>query len=286
MSILTSIIQAILQTICWIFPISESAHSSIYHDFSYNFLGAYSNITGAVHIGIAIGIVVAMYKYFLRLSVEFFGTGVDIFKKQLKRKETTQPRKLMYMTLLSFSPMLLWTIPVGKGRVLYSLLKSTQYNKTLLDDGLILAFLGLLLFITASFLQNRKDTKNITVLPAVVVGFISVLAVPVAGLSLIGCAFAVLTLFGVSRKISFRYGFILSVPVLIIMGIAEICTSFVKFAVLPVIIAVVISAVISFFAVKLFKFIVVKGYTKYFAIYDLTLGGIVAIVGVFELIFR
>lgn len=286
MSIITSIIQSILQAICWIFPISESAHSSIYHDFSYNFLGAYSNLTGAVHIGIAIGILVAMYKLFFKLSFEFFGTGVDIFKKQLKTKDTTQSRKLMYMTLLSFAPMILWLIPVGKGRVLYSLLKSTQYNKTLLDDGLLLAFLGMLLFLTSIALNNRTDNKNISVLPAVIVGFTSVLAVPVAGLSLVGCAFAILTLFGVSRKISFRYGFILSVPVLLVMGIAEMCTCFVKFQVLPVIIAIILSAVVSFIAVRVLKQLVLKGYTKYIAIYDLTLGGIVAVVGVFELIFR
>lgn len=275
-----------MQTISFILPISESAHSAIYHDFSKDFSGTYSNLSGVIHIGIAVGIILSMYNYFFKFSKEFVSTGVDIAKKQLKGKETSPARQMMYMTLISLAPMILLAIPVGNGKVLYNLLKTTQYNKTLLDDGIFLLILGALLIFAIDKLSKKKDNKNISLLPALVIGFLNILFVPVSGLAIIGGTFAVLTIFGVSRKIAYRYGFVTSAPLLIIMGIVECFTSNIRFKALPLIIAFILATVVAFFMVRLFKFIIKKNYLKYFGFYDVALGGIIAIVGVFQLIFR
>ena len=103
MSIITSIFQAIFQAICRIFPISETAHSAVFHDFSGRFSGACSSLTGVVHIGIAVGIVAASYKLFLKMGYEFFSTGRNIVKKQLRGNAPSQPRHFMYMTMVNSS---------------------------------------------------------------------------------------------------------------------------------------------------------------------------------------
>jgi undecaprenyl pyrophosphate phosphatase UppP len=63
MSILTAIVQAILQAVTWILPISESGHSSIFHDFAGRVSDSCAAITGVIHIGIAIGIVICLYDF-------------------------------------------------------------------------------------------------------------------------------------------------------------------------------------------------------------------------------
>ncbi|MDE6125052.1 MAG: undecaprenyl-diphosphate phosphatase, partial [Eubacterium sp.] len=74
MSIITAIFQAIGQALTFIFPISESGHSAVFHDFSSRYSGSCSELTGLIHIGIAIGIIAAFYKVFISLIMEFVNT--------------------------------------------------------------------------------------------------------------------------------------------------------------------------------------------------------------------
>ena len=86
MWILTAIFQAIGQAFTWVFPVSESGHSVIFHNFSGRFTNACSQLTGVIHIGIAIGLFIAFYKLFISLFKNFFATWNDIFHKRLDLK--------------------------------------------------------------------------------------------------------------------------------------------------------------------------------------------------------
>lgn len=286
MSILTAIFQALFQAVCRIFPISETAHSSIFHDFAGRFSGECSSLTGIVHIGIAVGIVAAMYKFFFKMSREFFSTFGDIFKKRLKGNKPSNSRHFMYMTLISFCPMILWLIPFGKYGFFYNFLRVTQFNMTLLDDGIFLAITGAMLIIATFELAKSRLTKPVGVYAAVVIGALSVLFIPVSGFSFIGMVFAVLVLFGVNKKLALNYGLVMSVPVLVVTGIIEICLSVTHVGVASIIIGLVISIVAAFFSTVFLKFVVNKGYLKYIGIYDVSLGVIILIIGIFELILR
>lgn len=284
MSIFIAIVQAIFQSIAWIFPISESGHSAIYHDFA-NSAGASSALTGVVHIGIAVGIVLAMFKVFMIMAKQFFGTFGDMFSKRLKGSSESNARKFMYMTLVSFVPMFLWLVPTGKG-MLYNIFASTGKNATLLDDGLFIVLLGVLVLMSARMINLGKNDKNVSLVSAIAVGVLSVFFVPVSGLALVAGAFAVLMLFGVSKKMAFRFSFVISVPVLIVMGIIEICTATASTGWIEAILALIISVAVSFLAVRIFKWIVNSNNLKYFGYYDISIGVISAVIGAFELIFK
>ncbi|MFR5876562.1 MAG: undecaprenyl-diphosphate phosphatase [Eubacterium sp.] len=286
MSILTAIIQAVLQALSWILPISEYGHSSLFHDFAGRATGSCSAITGVIHIGIAIGILISSYKLFLTLSKEFFGTFKDLFRKQIKGSSKSPARSFMYMTLISFVPMILWLIPTGKNGFLFALLRKTGFNGTLLDDGIFFAITGLLVLAAAKQLSLARNNKNVSVLFAVVVGVLSIFLVPVSGLSLTAGIFAVLMLLGVSKKLSFRYSIVMSVPVLIVMGIAQICTAVISAGAVEIILGVIISAAVSFIAVKLLQWIINANKLKFFGIYDIGIGVIAIIIGIFELILK
>lgn len=192
----------------------------------------------------------------------------------------------MYMTLISFCPMLLWLIPCGKYGFLYNVLRMTQFNMTLLDDGLFLAITGAMLIVASFEITKSRISKQVSIVAAVVIGALSVFLIPVSGFSFVGVVFAVLVLFGVNKKLALNYGLVMSVPVLVVSGIVEICISVTHVGVASVIIGLVISIVSAFFSVVFLKFFVNKGYLKYFGIYDVSVGAIIFIVGIFELIFR
>ena len=286
MSILTAIFQAIFQAITFILPISENGHSSMFHDFAGRVDSSPAALTGIIHIGIGIGIIIAMYKIFLSLFNEFFFTIGDIFKKQLKAAPPKPARKFMYYTLLSFAPMILWLIPLGKKGFLYNLLRSSGFNGNLLDDGLFFVATGVLIIFAAKQVMLSRNNKNINLIYALIIGAASLILVPVAGLSFIGGVFCILMLLGVSKKVSLRYAFVLSPPVLITMGIIEIITSANPAGIAAIIIALILSAAVSFFCVRLFRWIVDNDKLKYFGYYDIALGVIAAVIGVFELILK
>ena len=286
MSVLTAIFQAVFQAITFIFPISESGHSSMFHDFAGRFDASASMLTGAVHIGIALGIIIALYKLFLSLTTEFFATFGDIFKKRIKGSQPTPKRKFMYYSLLSFAPMVFWLIPTGKNGFLFSLLKKTGFNGTLFDDGIFFLITGALLLLAIRQLHLSKNDKNISLVFALIIGFASLLLVPVAGLSFIGGVFCILMLLGVTKKLSLRYAFVLSAPVLVVMGVIEMCTAANPAGVVAIIIGIILSAAASFVCVKLLHWVINNDKLKYFAYYDLGLGVLTLIIGIFELIFR
>lgn len=286
MSILTAIVQAVLQALSWILPISEYGHASLFNDFAGRALGSCAAITGVIHIGTAIGIVLAFYKLFFSLLKEFFGTFGDLFRKQLKGSAKAPARSFMYMTLISFVPMLLWLIPTGKNGFFFSLLRKTGINGTLLDDGIFFAVTGILVLAAAKQLSLARNNKNITVISAVVAGIAGVLLVPVSGLSLIAGVFAVLMLLGVSKKLALRYSLVMSVPVLVVMGIVQICTAVTPAGVVAIILGLIISAAVSFFAVRLLQWIINNHKLKFFGIYDIGIGVISVVIGIFELIIK
>ncbi|MGN0459178.1 MAG: undecaprenyl-diphosphate phosphatase [Eubacterium sp.] len=285
MSVLTAVFQAIFQTICWILPISESAHSSVFHDFSNRLSGECSSLTGIVHIGIAFGIILALGRMFLTLTKEFIGSVTDL----VKRNTSSNPRparSFMLMSLISFLPMIVLLVPTGNGNTLYSLLRTSQHNGTLLDDGIFLALTGVLVLLVTRCLSLARNNKNITVASAVAVGVASIFLISVSGLSLVLGVIAILMLMGVSKKLSYRYAMVLSVPVLTVMGISEIVTSVTKINVVSAIIGAVISVAVSYFLTNALRALINKNNIKYFGYYDISLGAIIAVVGIFELILR
>ena len=121
---------------------------------------------------------------------------------------------------------------------------------------------------------------------AYVIGFLSLILVPVSGLSLIGGVFCVLMLLGVSKKLSFRYAFVLSVPVLIVMGIIELCSASTPAGIAAIIIGLILSAAASFLCVRVLKWVINNDKLKYFGYYDFGVGALALIIGLFELILK
>lgn len=285
LSILTAIFQAIGQVITHIFPVSESGHSAIFHDFSSRFTGSCSELTGLVHIGIAVGVLAAFWKVFLRLVLEFVSTGKDIFTKKLDLKKTANSRKFMYYTFIPYIFMLAYLIPVGNSNI-YGVLHAYSYDGNLVSEG-ICFLIDAVLLLFASFKLKKNEKGSQLSLPAVlVVGCAAFFSIPVSGLSLCALVISILALFGTNPKIAFRYFVSLTVPILLVRGIIEIatCVSYVNIA--AGIIGVVIAVALSYIASKLLLRVVKSNSLGYFSYYGFAIGGLTLIIGIIEIFVR
>ena len=93
-------------------------------------------------------------------------------------------------------------------------------------------------------------------------------------------------LVGFSEKNALRYWAVMSVMILLTGGIAEICLGVTKASVISAIIALVLSAAVSYFVSKLLIYFVKNKMLKYFGVYDLTVGVICLIIGIFEFVLK
>ena len=280
-----SIIQAILQAVFEILPISESAHSSAFHEFAGSADGTCSALTGVIHMAIAIGIFGASYNIFMKLGKEFFATFTDIAGKRIKGSEKRPARMFMYETLIAFAPMILWLIPFGKAGLLYTVLHRSSYNGTLLDEGVFMFITGGVIIATAKQISLSRNDKGITPQFALFSGFVLLFAIPVAGFSIIGVMFSMLILLGVSRRPALRFALVTAAPVYFVLGIVEMCIG-TKIGFFSGLLAAVIGVVVSFVAVRVLRYMIKNKFFRYFGIYDAGVGFIFAVVGIFQLALR
>lgn len=284
LSILTAIFQAIGQAIAFIFPLSDSGHASIFQDFSSRYSGKYTELTGLIYIGIAIGIIIAFYKLFIKLTYEFFAGFNDLFHNRLDVNNLTTRRKFTYLTLIPFVFMLLYLIPIGDKGNIYQCIRMLSYDGNLLSEGICFVVSATLLLLASIKLTKSEKSKQFTLPDAVILGVAIFFTLPLAGLSLCATVLSVSVLLNVNKKAALRYFVAISAPILLVKGIVEVVACVTYINVFAGIIGVVLGAVFSFFACKFLIFFVKTYRLKYFSYYNYSLGVILVIVGVIEIL--
>lgn len=284
MSIITAIFQAIGQVLTYLFPLSESGHSAIFHDFAGRYTNNCSELTGLIHIGMAIGILIAFYKVFLKLIFEFFSTGREIFTKNFDIKKTNNSRKFMYYSLIPYIFMLIYLIPVGGGRNIFTVLDSYSYDGNLISEGICFLINAVLLLVASIRLAKNEKGVQLSAPAVLITSVLVFFAIPVSGLSVCAVIVSVLAIFGINKKIAFRYFISLSVPVLLVRGIIEIalCITYVNIA--AGIVGVIVAGAFAFFISKLSLYLLKNNCYKYFSYYGFTVGALGVIIGIIEVV--
>lgn len=285
MSILTAIFQAIGQALSWIFPISESGHSAIFHNFSGRFTNACSQLTGVIHIGIAVGIAIAIYKFLFKLAKSFFQGWNELFHKKLNLNKTTPVRSFVYMTILSFVPLIFYIIPTGRYGNLFMLMHKFSFDESLLTEGICFALTGGLIILTATRFDKPVD-KMPTYVQALIIGVTALLAIPTAGCSLVAGVFCACVLTGMNKSLALKYSLVMSVMVLIVAGVTELCIAVTSVSIISAVIALIVSAAVSFLSVRVLGNIIKKGFINYIAYYDFAIGALCAVIGIFQIILK
>ncbi len=287
MEILKAILLGIIQGVTEFLPISSSGHLSLFTHFSGMDTSASGLFSAMLHIGTLVAVLIMFYKPIYELFEEFFKIIRDILTKKFtfNFKDMSETRRTFFMFVISCVPLLLLLIPVGDGKNLMDAVGIFSSDISIRTEGLCFMFTGFLLLLGAFTNENTERYKKINHVSALFIGVAQFFAACFPGISRSGSTVSTALLCKASPKSAVRYSFILSVPAVLASGLVEFKDAMESTEIIPIaplVVGVVVSAVVSIFAIRLLQIIIKKNLFKYFGFYCLGLGFVVTIISAIE----
>jgi undecaprenyl-diphosphatase len=262
LSILNTILLAILQGFTEFLPVSSSGHLVLAQELLNLHDPEMVVFDVFVHFGTLISVVFVFWKDILEILQAFiraFGT-----KKWKEEYKNTEYFRLGIAILIG-------TIPAGIIGVLYR----HQIEATFTDPKLVamnLVITGLVLFLTR--LAKPVEGKTVGIFTAFIVGIAQAVAI-LPGISRSGSTMSTALYLKISPVQAARFSFLLSIPVIAGAALLEGYKLFKHgntLGLAPLIVGTAVSAVAGYFAIKVLLKIMEKGKFSWFSFYCLTVG--------------
>lgn len=304
MGIFSAIIQGIIQGLTEFLPVSSSGHLNICQHF---FGMQEDNLFFSVmlHIGTLAAVIGVYIKLIIGLLSEFGLMIKDIFTGKFKWKEMNAKRNMVVMIIIGLVPLFLLFIPIpGTDMKLKDLADMFAKSGYFIVVGISLLITSTLLFL--GDLKNKKTAqaykekgivrkggagrRKYNVGDALVVGITQCFAALLPGVSRSGSTLAASEFRGINKQAALDYSFLLGTPAIVAAALLEGKDALfpgdgkpVTIDFLPVIIGMIVAAVVGFFAIKLFKWLLKTDRMYVFILYTAILGFIVTIISIIEL---
>lgn len=304
MGIFSAIIQGIIQGLTEFLPVSSSGHLNICQHF---FGMQEDNLFFSVmlHIGTLAAVIGIYIKLIIGLLSEFVLMIKDIFTGKFKWKEMNAKRNMVVMIIIGLVPLFLLFIPIpGTDMKLKDLADMFAKSGYFIVVGISLLITSTLLFL--GDLKNKKTAqaykekgivrkggagrRKYNVGDALVVGITQCFAALLPGVSRSGSTLAASEFRGINKQAALDYSFLLGTPAIVAAALLEGKDALfpgdgkpVTIDFLPVIIGMIVAAVVGFFAIKLFKWLLKTDRMYVFILYTAILGFIVTIISIIEL---
>lgn len=300
MSILDAIIQGIVQGLTEFLPVSSSGHLAI----TQHIIGASgeSNLFFNVmlHVGTLVAVVAFYYKLIWSLIKEFIATIKDIFTGKFKWGKMNYERNLIMMLIIGLLPLFLLFIPIpGTDLKIKDLADILSASPTLIVTSISLLLTSILL--TIGIICNRRNTgkskhsksktkerESYTVVDALLVGLTQFAAALLPGLSRSGSTLAVGEMRGINKQKALDYTFILGIPSILAAALLEGVDAIkspegVNVDPIVVIVGMVVSAIVGYFAIVIFKWFLKSDKMEIFVVYTAIVGIVFLIISIIEL---
>ena len=304
--IIQNVILGIIQGLTEFLPVSSSGHLNIAeHLMGMSDGGVFLDVM--LHIGTLAAVLVFYHKLIWRLIKAFFLLIKDIFTGKFKWSKMDGDRNLIFMLIIGLIPLFLLFVPipeiapgVEKVKDLADLFKESRF---FIVTGFALLVTSLLLFIgikcnkrqTGKHFQKDAESNydgngrtRYGVLDAITVGIGQLFAALFPGLSRSGTTLAVGEMRGINKQAALDYTFILGIPSIIAAAVLEVKdvpkSALNTESIIAVLCGVVAAAVVGYFAIKLFKWLLKTDRMIIFVIYTAIVGLMVVGVSVYELL--
>ena len=304
MDILSAIVQGIIQGLTEFLPVSSSGHLAItQHIFGMTEDNLFFSVM--LHIGTLAAVVGVYIKLIISLLKEFGLMMKDIFTGKFKWSKMNPQRNMVMMVIIGLLPLFLLFLPIpGTDMKLKDLGDLFAKSGYFIVVGLSLMTTSLLLFV--GDIKNKKTAeeykkkgivrkggagrRKYNIADAVVVGITQCFAALFPGISRSGSTLAASELRGINKQTALDYSFILGTPAIVAAAILESKDALfpddgqaVTIDYLPVILGMIVAAVVGFFAIKLFKWLLKTDRMYIFILYTAIIGLIVTIISIAEL---
>lgn len=304
MTILDAIIQGIVQGLTEFLPVSSSGHLAItQHVLGISGEGnLFFNVM--LHIGTLVAVVAFYHKLFWSLIKEFFRMIGDIFTGKFRWKEMNYERNLIVMLIIGLLPLFLLFIPIpGTDLKVKDFADIFASSPLLIVTAVSLCVTSALLMIgivcnkrnsQRSFKHlkgssaDSKGRESYTVVDALCVGLMQVVAAVFPGISRSGSTLAVGEMRGINKQKALDYTFVLGTPAIVAAALLEGVDAVkspegLQIELVPILIGMAVSAAVGYLAIWIFKWFLKTDKMLLFVIYTAVIGVALIVVSVMEI---
>ncbi len=279
MSILSAILQAIIQGITEFLPVSSSGHLSLYQHFTGNSGEGALMFSALLHLGTLAAVCTVFYKQIWELIKEFCLMVKDIFTGNFSIKDASPQRRVVFMYIISTAMLIPFVIFKG-------VFEGFAEDGSILMEGICFLYTAAILFMADRTSKGSKRAVDMKYKDAATVGFFQGIAL-LPGVSRSGSTISAGLFCGLTREAAVSYSFILGIPAILGGCLIEVKDGIAQEAdigVLPCIIGFVVAAIVGFLAIKLVQMLIKSDKFKVFWIYLGILGVVVIIIAIIEAI--
>lgn len=300
--IIQDVVLGIVQGVTEFLPVSSSGHLNIAkHLMGVEDGGIFLDVM--LHIGTLAAVFIFYRKLVWRLIKAFFSLIKDIFTGKFKWSKMDGDRNLIVMLVIGLIPLFLLFAPIpGTDMKVKDLADMFAEGKYFIVVGLSLLVTSALLFI-GNKLNSRpvgkhyiKDAESnytgngrtrYTVVDAICVGLTQCFAAIFPGLSRSGSTLSIGEMRGINKQAALDYTFILGIPSIIAAAALEIkdveSSMLTTDIIIAVVCGVIAAAVVGYFSIVLFKWLLKTDKMIVFVIYTAVVGLIITAISVYEL---
>ena len=278
MTIFDSIIQGIIQGLTEFLPVSSSGHLAI----AQYFLGIKENnliFNVALHLGTLLSVIFVYYKLLFTLFTAFFTLIPKLFSKKSKSKYEIIVLNFIY----SLVPLFFLFVPLPKIKNLKTFASFLASTNNISIVGISLIVTSALLTFSSLYSNKISSRKHFSLkkisemkpINSFLIGIAQLVAAIFPGLSRSGSTVSVALLQGIKREDAVDFSFIMGTPTILAAAILEFKEAkemgiSVDWNIIFV--GIIVSAIVGFLSIKLFKWFVSKDKTWIFALYSLIVG--------------
>lgn len=279
MSILSAILQAIIQGITEFLPVSSSGHLSLYQHFTGNSGEGALMFSALLHLGTLVAVCTVFYKQIWELIKEFCLMIKDIFTGNFSVRDASPQRRVVFMYIISTAMLIPFVIFKG-------VFEGFAEDGSILMEGICFLYTAAILFMADRTSKGSKKAIDMKYKDATTIGFFQGVAL-LPGVSRSGSTISAGLFCGLTREAAVSYSFILGIPAILGGCLIEVKDGIAQKAdigFLPCIIGFVVAAIVGFLAIKLVQMLIKSDKFKVFWIYTGILGAVVIIIAIIEAI--
>lgn len=303
MKISDAIIQGIIQGLTEFLPVSSSGHLLI----SQHILGVRENnlfFNVMLHIGTLLAVLAVYRKEVGRLILAFFSILGKMIRGKFNLKKIDASEQMVLMIITGLLPLILLFLPIPKsGMNVKDVAEELSNESNIIIAGLALILTSILINKGIHVKRYTKFSKikydtydgvdvcsgkiHMNFIDALWIGVMQLIAAIFPGISRSGSTLSVGLLRGINKKTALDYSFILGIPSIIAASLLEFkealdqdLISSIAFA--PVLTGILVSAIVGFLSIKLFKWLLKTDKMIIFVVYTFVIGLAAVLIGIFE----
>ncbi len=279
MSILSAILQAIIQGLTEFLPVSSSGHLSVFQHLTGASGEGALMFSAVLHLGTLVAVFVCFWNQIFALVVEFFAMVKDIFKGKFSFKNMEPARRVIFMFIISTAVLIPFYLCKG-------FFESFSEDASIFAEGICFLYTAAILFMADRTEKGNKDITDVTTRDAVTIGFFQAVAL-LPGVSRSGSTITAGIFSGLKREEAVSYSFILGIPAILggcLVEVKDGLSSETSTSFINCLIGFVIAAIVGLLAIKLVQWLMKSDKFKIFYIYTAILGVAVLVISVVEMI--